>query len=82
MFFAFFGKYLRLQNRYKSAHCRYRGTSQVYARFSKAMDLPQQRQRVTVDGLGNIAQGKWKLATEKMTKNRSYNGTTWSKIGL
>lgn len=64
-----------------AARCRYRGTSQEYARFSKAMDLPQQRQRVTVDGLGNIGVGKWKLATEKMAKNRSYNGTTWSKIG-
>ena len=55
-----------------AARCRYRGTSQEYTRFSKAMDLPQQRERVTVDGLGNIGQGKWKLKTEKMAKNRSY----------
>lgn len=37
-----------------AARSRYRGTSAEYARFSKAMDLPQQRERVTVDGLGNI----------------------------
>lgn len=54
-----------------AARCRYRGTSQEYARFSKAMDLPQQRQRVTVDGLGNIGVGKWKLKNE--TEIRSKN---------
>ena len=37
---------------------RYRGTSDEYARFSKAMGLPQQRERVSADGLGNIMQGK------------------------
>ena len=35
------------------AQARYRKTSDEYARFSKAMELPQQRERVTVDGLGN-----------------------------
>lgn len=44
-----------------AARCRYRGTSQEYTRFSEAMDLPQQRERVTIDGLGNIGQGKWKV---------------------
>ncbi len=44
-----------------AARCRYRGTSQEYTRFSKAMDLPQQRERVTVDGLGNIGVGKIKI---------------------
>lgn len=43
-----------------AARCRYRQTSQTYTDFSKAMELPQQRQRVTIDGLGNIGQGKWK----------------------
>ena len=43
-----------------AARSRYRGTSAEYARFSKAMDLPQQRERVTVDGLGNIGVGKYK----------------------
>ena len=37
-----------------SAKCRYRATSAEYARFSKAMDLPQQRERVTIDGLGDV----------------------------
>ncbi len=49
-----------------AARCRYRVTSQEYKRFSEAMDLPEQRQRVTVDGLGNIGQGKWKIAGEKI----------------
>lgn len=52
-----------------AARCRYRGTSQEYTRFSKAMDLPQQRERVTVDGLGNIGQGKWKKSVDKKEKN-------------
>lgn len=43
-----------------AARCRYRVTSGEYTRFSKAMDLPQQRERVTVDGLGNVRVGKWK----------------------
>lgn len=42
-----------------NARCRYRGTSQEYTHFSRAMDLPQQRQRVTADGLGNIGAGKF-----------------------
>lgn len=53
-----------------SARCRYRGTSQEYTRFSKAMDLPQQRERVTVDGLGNIGQGKWKLKNETEIRSK------------
>lgn len=43
-----------------NARARYRGTSAEYVRFSKAMDLPQQRERVTIDGLGNIGVGKYK----------------------
>ncbi len=49
-----------------AARARYRGTSAEYTRFSEAMKLPQQRQRVTVDGLGNIGQGKWKIRGDKM----------------
>ena len=37
-----------------SAKVRYNGTSDEYVKFSRAMELPQQRQRVTVDGLMNI----------------------------
>lgn len=48
-----------------AARCRYRVTSQEYKRFSEAMQLPEQRQRVTVDGLGNIGQGKWKKSVDK-----------------
>lgn len=43
------------------ARGRYRATSSEYTRFSKAMDLPQQRERVTVDGLGNVGVGKTKI---------------------
>lgn len=42
-----------------NCRARYMGTSQEYTAFSKAMGLPQQRERVTVDGLGNIMQGKY-----------------------
>lgn len=44
-----------------NARCRYRGTSAEYARFSRTMDLPQQRDRVYIDGLGNIGVGKTKI---------------------
>lgn len=37
-----------------NAQSRYRVTSAEYTRFSKEMGLPQQRERVTVDGLGKI----------------------------
>lgn len=41
-----------------NCRARYMGTSHEYAEFSKAMGLPQQRERVYADGLGNIMQGK------------------------
>lgn len=58
-----------------SARARYRATSAEYARFSKAMDLPQQRERVTVDGLGKIGQGKYKMHKNAVDKvyNSNYN---------
>ena len=40
------------------ARASYYGTSQEYTQFSKAIGLPQQRDRVTIDGLGNIGKGK------------------------
>ena len=43
------------------ARARYRGLSQEYREFSKVMSLPEQRQRVTVDGLGSIGRGKVKV---------------------
>lgn len=51
-----------------NARCRYRGTSQEYTRFSKAMGLPQQRERVNADGLGNIGVGKYSKAVDKNEK--------------
>lgn len=51
-----------------NARCRYRGTSQEYTRFSKVMGLPQQRERVTADGLGNIGVGKYSKAVDKNEK--------------
>ena len=51
-----------------TARGRYRVTSAEYARFSNAMDLPQQRERVTVDGLGNIGVGNWKKPVDKREK--------------
>ena len=44
-----------------TARARYRATSTEYTRFSKAMNLPEERDRVTIDGLGNIGQGKYTL---------------------
>lgn len=44
---------------------RYRVTSAEYTQFSQAMDLPQQRERVTTDGLGNIMQGKYTKGSGK-----------------
>lgn len=46
------------------ARGRYRVTSAEYTRFSKAMDLPQQRERVMVDGLGAIGNGKIDLTNK------------------
>lgn len=46
-----------------NARARYRATSAEYSRFSKAMGIPQQRERVTVDGLGNIGVGKYKTSS-------------------
>ncbi len=37
----------------------YRALSQEYTRFSKAMGLKEQRERVMIDGLGNVGAGKW-----------------------
>ena len=37
-----------------NARCRYRSTSAQYTAFSKAMELPQQRERVYIDNLGRV----------------------------
>lgn len=48
-----------------NCRARYMGTSHEYAQFSKAMGLPQQRERVYGDGLGNIMQGKYTKGSGK-----------------
>ncbi len=55
------------------ARGRYRATSSEYTRFSKAMKLPQQRERVTVDGLGNVGVGKYKIS-QKSVANSGNSG--------
>lgn len=52
-----------------NARARYRVTSHEYAIFSQAMGIPQQRDRVTIDGLGNIGVGKIKKSVDKAEKS-------------
>lgn len=54
-----------------TARARYRGLSQEYTQFSKAMDLPQQRERIYGDSLGDIGKGKWKLKNETEIRTKS-----------
>ena len=56
-----------------TARAKYRVTSSEYTRFSEAMSLPQQRERVTVDGLGNVGVGKYKIP-EKSVANSGNSG--------
>lgn len=51
-----------------NARCRYRKTSAIYKDFSEKMNLPQQRQRVAIDGLGNIGVGKINDSFSSLTK--------------
>ena len=60
-----------------SANARYNKTSDEYARLSKAMDLPQQRQRVNIDGLGNIG-----AKLDKSSKVAKSNGTKTIENGV
>lgn len=48
-----------------NCRAKYRVTSAEYTRFSEAMGLPQQRERVSADGLGNIMQGKYTKGSGK-----------------
>ncbi|MBQ3299807.1 MAG: hypothetical protein IJG99_05910 [Ruminococcus sp.] len=48
-----------------AAKAKYHALSNEYAAFSKAMNLPQQRERISVDGLNNIA----KFSKERILKN-------------
>lgn len=57
------------ENDIMSANARYNKTSDEYARLSKAMNLPQQRQRINIDGLENI--GAKLDKSSKVTKSNS-----------
>lgn len=49
-----------------NCRARYHGTSHEYAQFSKAMGLPQERERVYADGLGTkLMQGKTEGGSDK-----------------
>ena len=52
-----------------AAKARYYKTSSEYAEFSKEMGLPQQRERVSVDGLKNIGQ----FPKDRILKNAAGN---------
>lgn len=56
-----------------TARARYRVTSSEYTRFSEAMKLPQQRERVTVDGLGNIGDRKYVKPVENSSESGIIN---------
>lgn len=58
-----------------NARCRYQGTLQEYNRFSREMDLPVQRDRIYVDGWGNIGVGKTKIDLT----NKSYDDIIYMK---
>lgn len=60
-----------------SANARYNKTSDEYARLSKTMNLPQQRQRVNIDGLGNIG-----AKLDKSSKVAKSNGTKTIENGV
>jgi hypothetical protein len=61
-----------------AARARYRATSAEYSRFSSAMGIPQQRDRVTMDGLGNVGQGKFTPKPE--VNNKSIDKSAKSSI--
>lgn len=46
------------------------------------MDLPQQRERVTVDGLGNVGQGKYKADTSSEAKQEEPQQTQDTQKGI
>lgn len=56
-----------------SAQARYRATSDEYVRFSEAMGLPQQRERVSIDGLKNVENTKFGKTVENSKKHDIIN---------
>lgn len=65
------------ENDIMSANARYNKTSDEYARLSKAMNLPQQRQRVNIDGLKNIG-----AKLDKSSKVAKSNSTKITENGV
>jgi hypothetical protein len=51
-----------------AAKSRYRSTMAQYADFSSKMKLPQQKERIYMDGLGNVAGGKTVAKSKKNDK--------------
>lgn len=65
-----------------AARARYRATSAEYSRFSQAMGIPQQRERMTVDGLGNVGQVMYKVSNNSSDESdisRAFNAMTGRK---
>ena len=62
-----------------TARAKYRVTSSEYTRFSEAMSLPQQRERVTVDGLGTIGNGKYKFNTSTQDSKIDYMSNSFRR---
>lgn len=64
------------------AKCRYQGTSSKYSNFSKAMELEEHRERVTVDGLRNIGHNKTISESEQSARRSKDNDYTvkWNRI--
>ena len=52
-------------DRILEAKCRYRTTMTQYADFSDKMELPQQKERIYMDGLGRMVSGKVGLCVRK-----------------
>ena len=65
------------------ARGKYRALSAEYTNFSKAMGIPQQRERVTVDGLKNVGQGKYTIPGEsnKTIQKNSTSGNVAKSNG-
>ena len=53
---------------------KYQTTSSEYTRFSEAMSLLQQRERVTIDELDDIGQGKYTKSTKTDSKSVAKSG--------
>ena len=62
--------------------CRYQGQLQEYSAFSKAMGLRQQRNRIYIDGLGNVVYGKRKSRVNMLTGGKTAKISTKPSAAL